>query len=333
MKALVYLGPGHMELRDVPEPTPGAGEARVRVSAAAICGSDLHGFRETSPRRIPPLVMGHEVVGLVDAVGDGVDPLLEGRRVMAMPVVSCGTCALCAGGRPNLCRRRRLMGMDFPGAFADAFTIGAAHLLSLPPGLPDAVGSLVEPYANSIHSVDRAVTSGDTVLVIGAGPIGLFAVRASVRAGADRTFVVDRLRDRLEQGREQGGEPVHADDAATAIAEATGGNGVDVVIDAAGFPATWALAIEAVRNGGHVEAIGLGAVEGPLPYQSVVAKGISIVGSYGCLERDFERALEDLASGDGHVAGWITTMPLTEGQAAFEALVNDGRYTKVVLVP
>src|SRR2546426_12690148 len=120
MKALVYFGPRRMELQELREPIPGAGEARVRVRAAAICGSDLHGFREASPRRIPPLVMGHEVVGTIDAVGDGVAGELFGRRVVVMPVVSCGTCELCAEGRPNLCPNRVLMGMYFPGGFAEA---------------------------------------------------------------------------------------------------------------------------------------------------------------------------------------------------------------------
>ncbi len=332
MKALVYLGPRRMELQDAPEPSPAAGEARVRVSAAAICGSDLHGFREFSPRRIPPLVMGHEVVGVVDAIGRGVDSSLEGSRVVAMPVVSCGVCARCAEGRPNLCPRRRLMGMDFPGAFADAFSIEAKQLLAVPDALGDEVGSLAEPFANAIHAVDRSVHSGDSVLVIGAGPIGLFAVRAAVTAGA-RTLVADPIADRLALARAQGGEPLEGDDAAAAVREATHGDGVDVVIDAAGFPSTWALAVDAVRWGGHIEAIGLGATEGPLPYHPVVAKGVTIVGSYACLAGDFDRALADLAGAPEEIAGWITTMGLDEGQAAFEGLVDGAQLTKVVLRP
>src|SRR5439155_19455337 len=173
MKALVYFGPRRMELQELPEPIPGAGEARVRVRAAAICGADLDGFREASPRRIPPLVMGHEAVGRIDAVGDGVDPALVGERVVAMPVVSCGACARCVEGRPNLCPNRRLMGMSFPGAFAEAFTIAASQLMPVPPSLDTETASIVEPLANAVHVVDRAVKEGDDVLVIGAGPIGL----------------------------------------------------------------------------------------------------------------------------------------------------------------
>ena len=333
MKALVYLGPRRMQMQDVPDPVPARGEARVHVAAAAICGSDLHGFREASPRRIPPLVMGHEVVGTVDAVGGEVDPALEGTRVVAMPVVSCGRCARCAEGRPNLCPDRLLMGMNFPGAFADAFTIAADQLLAMPDTVSDATGTLVEPLANAIHAVERAVRPGDDVLVIGAGPIGLFAARVSVLAGAARTFVVDRLEDRLQLANALGAEPLAADGAAEAIEAATQGSGVDAVIDAAGFAPTWSLAVQAARSGGHIDVIGLGAVEGPVPYQAIVAKGLTIVGSYACVPGDFARALDLLSSGDVDVDGWIESMPLGDGQSAFEALVDDGRFTKVVLTP
>jgi len=138
MKALVYLGPRRMELQDVAEPEVGPADARVRMTASAICGSDLHGFREASPRRIPPLVMGHEAAGVVESVGADVDRSLEGTRVVAMPVVPCGACARCREGRSNLCPTRRLMGMHFPGAFADAFVIPAAQLMGVPGGLDDA---------------------------------------------------------------------------------------------------------------------------------------------------------------------------------------------------
>jgi threonine dehydrogenase-like Zn-dependent dehydrogenase len=322
-----------MELQDLPEPEPGPDEARVRVAAAAICGSDLHGFREASPRRVAPLVMGHEAVGVVDAVGDGVAPGLVGNRVAVMPLVACGSCRLCTEGSTNLCPRRRLMGMDFPGAFADLFTIRAAQLLPVPRKLSSEVAALAEPFANAIHAIDRSVQPEDRVLVIGAGPIGLFAVRAAIEAGAGRTFVVDRVDDRLELAQRQGAEPVDVDTAAEAIAEVTDGAGVDVVVDAAGFPETWALAIETVRPGGHIEAIGLGAVLGPLPYHQVVTKGVTIAGSYACVRKDFERALVELLAGRHEIADWVTAVPLGNGQAAFEELVDGGLHTKVVLLP
>jgi len=333
VKALVYLGPRRMELQDVAEPAVGRLDVRVRMRASAICGSDLHGFREASERRIPPLVMGHEAVGVVDAVGADVDPSLEGSRVVAMPVVPCGACARCREGRPNLCPSRRLMGMHFPGAFAEAFALPATQLVAVPDGLDDAEASLAEPLANGLHAAGRSVTAGDDVLVIGAGAIGLFAARAAILAGASRVLVTDRLASRLALVAALGAEPVTSDDAETAVAASTAGEGVDVAIDAVGVPATWALGLAAVRYGGRIEAVGLGASEGPLSYHALVTKGVTVAGAYACVPADFERSLALLATGEVDAASWITTMPLAEGQRGFETLVDDDRYTKVVLTP
>lgn len=333
MKALVYLGPRNMELQDVPDPVPGPREVVVSVAASAICGSDLHGFRQASPRRIPPLVMGHEIAGRISEVGEDVDPAIVGTRVIVKPVVSCGTCARCAEGRPNLCPNRKLMGMDFPGGFADACVVPGSHVLPIPDRLPDDVASLTEPLANAIHTVTRAVREGDDVLVIGAGSIGLFAVRASVLAGAARVFVSDPLAPRLELAAAQGGVPLTAEDPSAAVTEATGGGGVDVVIDAAGFPSTWTLALAAARPGARIEAVGLGAAEGPISYHAVVSKGLTITGSYACTDEDFARAVGLLADGKVRVDGWITRMPLADGQRAFEALADGTELVKVVLTP
>ncbi len=333
MKALVYLGPRRMELQDAPDPVAGPGEVVIRVRASAICGSDLHGFREASPRRIPPLVMGHEVCGVVETVGEGGNDSLEGRRVFVKPVVSCGACAGCVEGRPNLCPHRKLMGMDFPGGFAEACAVPAGRLAPVPDRLPDHLACLAEPLANALHSVGRSVRAGDTVLVIGAGPIGSFAVRAAVLAGAAQVLVADPLESRLELAAAQGGRSLPPDDPAGAIAEATGGRGADVVLDAAGFPATWALALDTARFGGRIEAIGLGKPEGPINYHAVVAKGLTITGSYACTDEDFDRAIELLAAGEVVVDPWITRMPLADGQTAFERLVDDADLVKVVLEP
>jgi len=333
MKALVYLGPRRMELHDVPEPEVGPGDAGVRMTASAICGSDLHGFREASPRRIPPLVMGHEAAGVVEEVGADADPSLVGTRVVAMPVVPCGVCARCREGRPNLCPSRRLMGMDFPGAFAEMFVMPATQLMGVPDDLDDVTASLAEPLANGLHTASRSVMPGDTVLVIGAGAIGLFAARAAVLAGAARVLVTDKLSSRLSLVGVLAAEPVLADEAGDVVAEVTRGAGMDVVIDAVGLPPTWALALDAVRYGGRIEAIGLGAAEGPVSYHALVTKGVTIVGAYACVPADFERSLALLAGGEVDVGSWITSMPLADGQRAFEALVDDDRYSKVVLTP
>ena len=119
----MYLGPGRMELQDAPDPQPGRGEVVIASRTSAICGSDLHGFREASPRRIPPLVMGHETVGVIDATGEGVDPSLAGHRVVLKPIVACGVCDECRAGDINHCATGRLVGRDLPGGFAERFAV------------------------------------------------------------------------------------------------------------------------------------------------------------------------------------------------------------------
>ena len=223
--------------------------------------------------------------------------------------------------------------MHFPGAFAELFAIPAAQLMGVPDDLDDATASLAEPLANGLHTASRSVMPGDTVLVVGAGAIGLFSARAAVLAGAARVFVSDRLTSRLALVNALGAEPVGADGAGAFLGESTQGAGVDVVIDAVGLPATWALGLEAVRYGGRIEVIGLGIPQGPVNYHSLVAKGVTVVGAYACVRADFERALALLASGEVDVGSWITSLPLADGQAAFESLVDDDRYSKVVLTP
>ena len=158
MKALVYLGPGRMELQDAPEPSPGPGEVVIASRASSICGSDLHGFREASPRRIPPLIMGHETVGTIDAVGDGVPASRVGERVVLKPIVSCGVCRWCREGAINHCPTGRLVGRDLTGGFAERFAVPAGAAVPFDADVSDEVGTLVEPLANAVHVASRAVT-------------------------------------------------------------------------------------------------------------------------------------------------------------------------------
>ena len=335
MKTLTYLGPRNMELQDAPEPEPAAGEVRVRISATAICGSDLHGFREASPRRIPPLVMGHEVVGTVDAAGEGVAGELIGppRRRHAGRLVRDVRPVRRAGGRTSV-PNRVLMGMNFPGGFAEACTIPATHVLPVPAGLSDEVASLTEPFANSIHSVDRAVRPDATVLVIGAGPIGLFAATAAILAGAARTFVVDTMQHRLELAAKLGAEPVAADGAADELEQRdqrprrrrghrrrrlSG----DVAARAAGG---------AARRPRRRDRPGRAGGPAQLPQRGRQGHHASSGPTRACRPTSTARC-PCCPRASRTSSPWITTMPLSAGAAAFEALVDGTELTKVVLVP
>ena len=180
MRTLVYLGPRRMELQEAPDPEPGPGEVVILTTASAICGSDLHGFREASPRRVPPLVMGHETVGLIDAVGDGVAAARVGECVVLKPILACGRCGRCLEGRTNLCAEGTLVGRDLAGGFAERFVVPAAAAVQMAASVPDGVAALTEPLANAVHVTERSVQPYDTVLVIGAGPIGVLIARMAL---------------------------------------------------------------------------------------------------------------------------------------------------------
>jgi L-iditol 2-dehydrogenase len=333
VRALVYLGPGRMELQEVPDPDPGPGEVVIASRASAICGSDLHGFREASPRRVPPLIMGHETVGEIAATGEGVEPSLVGRRVVLKPIVGCGTCDECRAGDINHCATGRLVGRDLPGGFAERFVVPERAAVPIPPDMPDDVATLTEPLANAVHVASRGVRPGDRVFVIGAGPIGVLMARAAMLFGATDVHVTDPVAERLRLAEAQGAVALNAGgDPGDAVRAATGGRGPDLVIDAAGFEATWALGLRAVRTGGRIYQVGLGAASGSLDYFAVLGKEATITGSYAWTDDDFARALDLLAAGEVDPTGWITRMPLEGGQSAFEELTGGqpGRF-KVVL--
>ncbi len=333
MKVLVYLGPRRMELQDAPDPVPGPGDVVVRTRLSAICGSDLHGFREASPRRIPPLVMGHESVGVIEAAGEGVDPARVGERVVLKPILACGACARCREGRGNLCPSGRLVGRDLAGGFAELFAVPSSAAVPIAGHVANDTATLVEPLANGVHVAARAIRGGETVLVIGAGPIGLVLVRAALLAGAGRVFSTDRIPPRLALAEAQGATSLAADDPLGAVLAETAGEGADVVVDAAGFEDTWALALKAVRPGGRIETVGLGAPGGSVDFHAIVGKEVTIAGSYGWTDADFARALELIQGDTLHPRGWFTRMRLADGQQAFERLVDDADLFKVVLEP
>jgi 2-desacetyl-2-hydroxyethyl bacteriochlorophyllide A dehydrogenase len=320
-----------MELQDAREPSPEPGEVVIASRASAICGSDLHGFREASPRRIPPLVMGHETVGEIAAVGAGVSEGRLGERVVLKPIVSCGACASCRSGATNHCASGRLVGRDLTGGFAERFAVPETAAVPLDTTVSDEVATLTEPMANAVHVTSRSVANGDRVFVIGAGPIGVLMAKAAFLQGASRVLVTDPVPERLRLAEAQGAEPVTGDDPAASVLETTGGEGADVVIDAAGYESTWAMGLRAVRTGGRIDEVGLGAASGTVDFFAVLGKEVTIAGSYAWGEGDFARAIELVAQGALDPAGWITTMPIEDGQRAFRELVDGAGRFKVVL--
>jgi L-iditol 2-dehydrogenase len=194
MKAIRFHGVGDLRLDELAVPDPKPGEVRLRPLAAGLCGTDAHIFRGEFPAT-PPVVLGHEVAGIVDAVGAGVRNLAEGDLVTVQPNTYCGVCRYCRTGREHLCSDLRAYGLHFDGGFAEAMVAPARVVYRLPSGMNARLACLAEPLACCVHGMDRvAIQSGSTVMVIGSGLIGLMLTRLARLAGAG-LIVASELRE------------------------------------------------------------------------------------------------------------------------------------------
>lgn len=339
MKALVYPAWDVLEIRDVPEPAAGPGEVVLDVAAVGICGSELEAVASRSPRRTPPLIMGHEFCGEVSAVGQGVSDVKAGDRVVASSLVPCGRCAECQLGATHLCPRRQIFGMNRPGAFAERVAVPASVVLPLPERVGPIEGALVEPLANAVHVWSLvAARFPETVAVIGCGAIGLMALQVARAGGALTLIAVDVNEARLEMAHAVGAEPIFnpmRQDVVAEIRQATRGRGVDVVIDAVGAAATRRAAVEMARAGGEVVWIGLHDDASDVPGRDVVLGERRISGSYAVTARDLATAIGLFAHGRIEVAPWVRPFPLDAGPRVFRQLLTapPPDFAKALLLP
>jgi L-iditol 2-dehydrogenase len=316
MKALTWHGGPQLEYGDRPDPEAGAGAVAFDVALAGVCGSDLHPYRGHHGPRTPPLVLGHEAVGTV--AGD------EGRYVV-FPIVACGACAACLRGEENLCETRGLIGLDRQGVFAETVPVDPAALTPIPPGVPDEVAVLTEPFACAASALRYAgAAPGQRVLVLGGGPIGLLTVHACAVRGIE-TVAVEPLAARRELARRLGAAEV------AAAVDDLGPGPADIAIDAVGIEPTWQAAVRRVRAGGSVTVIGLGQAEGVVAVGDMVRRGLTMRGHYGYTRADFDAALRTLAEHPPALE-WLTVMPLSDGAEAFRRLVDEPEGTVKALL-
>ena len=328
MRALVWEGPLALRIADIAEPHAGPGEVVIEP-VAGICGSEVEGYLGRQPNRVPPLVMGHELAGVVLASGPGADPGLTGALVAVNPIVSCGRCSWCASGSRNLCRAKELIGIGRPGGFAERVAVPAANLVRLPAGADPRAGAFVEPMANGVHAARLALgdRAGVRAVVIGAGAIGLCAVQALRQLGAERIDVLEPDGRRRATAAAAGADAVHQHP--TALLSATGvlhrprasdGAGADAVIDAAGRAATRALAVDAAAAGATVVLAGMADDRTELSFRPVVRDEIVLRGSYAYTDTDFGQAAAWLAAGQVSPGPMEPPASLEEGPALFARL-------------
>jgi L-iditol 2-dehydrogenase len=343
MKSLLMSEYNHLEIADLPLPAAGRGEVLVRVEACGICGSDVHGFDGSTGRRIPPIVMGHEAAGTVETIGEGVTKYKKGDRVTFDSTVYCGKCQYCQRGQINLCDNREVIGVscgDYRrhGAFAEYVVIPEQIMYPLPDNFSFNEAAMLEAVSVAMHGVKVSqLEGGETALVIGAGMIGLLTLQAAKAAGCKRVFISDVDATRLELAKQVGADEALHCSGAELLAEVmrlTGGNGVDVALEAVGRNETVASAIDCTRKGGKVTLIGNIMPEVTLPLQKVVVKQLRLQGSCAS-SGEYPEAIELIANGRIQVKPLITAVAsLEEGPRWFERLHSrEPNLMKIILTP
>ncbi len=345
MKALELVKYGKFEYKDVPVPEIVPNEVLVRVAVCGICGSDVHGMDGSSGRRIPPIIMGHEASGTIFKVGEAVDgsKWKEGDRVTFDSMISCGNCWHCNRGEINLCEDRMVLGVscgDYRrhGAFAEFITIPERILYALPDNITFEQAAMVEPVSVAVHAVERSpLHLNHTVVVVGAGMIGLLCLQAAKAAGCGTLFIVDLDESRLAAAKEFGADfclnPTEAD-VLEAVKAETDGRGADISFEAVGISASTETAIKVLRKGGSCTLVGNIAQSIDLPLQEVVTRELSLIGSCASAG-EYPACLDLMASGKIRVDSLISQKrPLEEGQEWFHRLhAGEADLTKVILSP
>lgn len=311
MKALVFTGPGALEMHDVPEPELADGDVLVHVRAVGICGSELHGARHPGFRK-PPLIMGHEFAGTND----------NGDRVVINPMLSCGHCELCLGGLRQVCRERQIIGVHRAGGFAERVAVPGSTLRPVPDWLDWDAAAMVEPAANAVHAWNIArAAAGARVAVLGCGAIGLLCLLTALSGGAGRVDVTDLDPGRLAQASRLG--------AAAAGPELDGE--YDVIFDAVGSPVTRDVSVRHLRPGGTAVWLGLADDAPGFDANALIRAEKRVQGSFAYSDEEFARAAELLRDWD---LSWTSQYPLTEGAEIFTGLMNGGlQPVKALLVP
>jgi 2-desacetyl-2-hydroxyethyl bacteriochlorophyllide A dehydrogenase len=314
MRALVYSAVKKVELQDIPRPVAAAGEVLIAVEMAGICGSDISGFLGHSPRRQPPLVLGHELVGRSE----------DGRKVVVNPLVSCGSCAQCLAGRQNLCVRWSLLGMDrVQGAYAEFVAVPERQLTLLPEHIPSQQAVLAEPLANIVHLFRIAGTTPlSTLAIIGAGTMGTLSLLLGKTLGFRDILMMDVSDERLAVASKLGAsgtENVRAPDSVTRIRNIFSG-GFDMVIDASGTSAARQMALEVCISGGKVVLLGMAEAKSEIDFVTSIRKEHCVLMSFAYTSRDFQHALDLLISRQVDLTSWTASLPLASGQEAFERM-------------
>jgi L-iditol 2-dehydrogenase len=333
MKAVKWFGPRDMRMVDVPQPSPKPHEAMIRIESVGVCGSDMHYYLDGhigSAVITEPLILGHEFAGIVEAVGSEADPSLIGKRVAVEPSIPCGKCEWCLTGHYNVCTDLFFPGgPPYDGVLCEYAAYDARYCFPVPDGMTAQVAAMIEPLAVAVHTVELArMRPGDTVAILGLGPIGLLTAQMARHCGAGQIIGTDLLDYRVEAGLRFGADMAFnagKEDTVARIMEITGRRGVDIVFDCARSTVTPSLACRVARPAGRCVFTGIsGSEEDPLAVSAARRKELNIQWCRRFLH-NFPTAIQMAHSGKIDVASLVThSFPLEKTHEAFD-LVADSR--------
>jgi len=345
MKAAVLEALEKIAVKEVPDVDPGPGEVKLRVRVCAVCGSDVRIFHYGNPRVHPPAIIGHEVAGDVVAVGTGVETFKVGDRVALGADVPCGKCSWCQNGLCNNCIENYAIGYQFPGGFAeymvlDPTVVTWGPVTLIPEGVSYEQAALAEPLACAINGLEKCRLSvGDSLCIIGAGPLGCMMIQLGRHMGATEIMIVQRSKKRLELARAFGADHYicsEETDVPEAISDITRGRGPDVVVTTCGSVEAHEQAIEMVAKRGRVNlfgGLGKGARNLSVPSNTIHYKECCVLGSHGSVPRQHRIAMKLIEKGVVDVARCVThRFSLDDIHAAFDA-AEKHEGLKVVVTP
>ena len=333
MHALVYTGTEELVYREEKNPKIINGESIVKVSASGICGSDMHAYHGKDNRRIPPLILGHEISGTIDK------GKFAGKKVILNPLITCGKCDYCSNGKEHLCGKRIILGMNKPierqGGFAEYVSIPDQNIYELPKTLDMKEAPIAEPTAVALHAVELSEKEifkslkNSKVLIIGGGAIGLLSglILSKVK-GCKEIVISDPNEKRLGESSKYLDAKAVKPDSKNIINDY-----FDIVFDTVGMEVTRQQAIKAIKPGGIIIHIGLTQPSGSFDFRKATLQEITFIGTYCYTNKDFEKTLSILADKKIGSLDWIEYRELKDGSSAFKQ-IHDGSCSapKIILL-
>lgn len=334
MGAAVWTGPDTIAYRTVPLPEVPEGWALVRSELTGICGTDFSILHGSHPRAEAPVVMGHEITGIVEVAAPG-GPAV-GTRVIVEPLIHCGNCHPCRQGDTHVCRSLKLYGIDVAGSLAEYVALPAETLIPINSRVPVQEAALAEPLAVAVHAVSRSgLRGGERVVVFGAGPIGILTALVARHEGAGSVLISEPSEERRKVAEELGFDTVPTgSDPVAAVLDATGGDGADIVFDSAAHPSVAALLPKAVRVLGTIVLVGVYKKPAEVDLQALTFAENTVVGVRVYTRADVERAVELIEGGNlglGRIP--VEVFPLDQTLAALTKAMTAGAVLKVFVGP